>query len=58
MKGMKERILGNKDMKRGYVAPENKVYVMETAQGILAGSGGVANSSAMGNEYDGGDVTY
>jgi len=55
---MKERILGNKDMKRGYVVPENKVYVMEMAQGILAGSGGVANSSTMGNEYDGGDVTY
>ncbi len=67
MKEMKEREKRMKDegrkigeggRKRRYVTPENGVYAVETARGILAGSGGVRNNGPLGNEYEGDDVTY
>lgn len=41
-----------------YMKPELTISEIQTAVTILAGSGGVTTGSAVGNEFNGSDVTY
>ena len=44
-------------MKKTYLVPTIEVIAIQT-MGMLATSGGVANGSPVGDNYNGGDVSY